>query len=350
MKIRTDEERRRRILAVWGGIWKSLACVAVGFGLWRGGLEGWRCFVWENPQLMLGPPAVTTDGHLTREQILAAADVVEGRNILTVDLGKARAALESLPQVERAEVIRTFPNTVAINVTERQPVAWVTAKKGDNPTTSARSFLIDARGIVLRSRSRESEASRLPVISGVETEDLVPGQRASRGEIIAALELLRLNADSTRFQIRGIDLAKACRLVASDQRRGQITFGVQRIEEQLGRLNQILDHIEPSHRELRTVNLVPERNVPVTFCEPEPEVAPPAPTLTPPPAPIAEAKPPKPEPVAKPEKVAPKPRAQTPVVKPKRAPAPPPAKPQPATRARKPSPPDHLRKPFSLDE
>jgi cell division protein FtsQ len=357
VKIRMDEERRRRIRAVWRLIWKSALCVALGFGLWWGGREGWRNFVWENPFFLVDPPTVTTDGSLTREQILSAADIVEGRNILTVELGKARAALESLPQVDRAEVSRTFPRSVAINVTERQPVAWVTAKKGDNPLTSARSFLIDSRGIILRKRTREFEAGRLPIISGVETGDLIPGQRANRSAIIAALELLSLNADNTRFQIRAIDLAKLCRLVVNDQRRGEITFGVQDIEEQLGRLNRILDLIEPSQREIRTVNLVPEQNVPVTFYEPEPVPPPPSQNVLPPaPGPVPEARPPKPESkLAKPEGVtkpatAPvKAREKQPVATARPDSPRSQTKSRPAPAPRKPSPKDPLRKPFSLD-
>lgn len=356
VKIRMDEERRRRIRAVWRLIWKSALCVALGFGLWWGGREGWRNFVWENPFFLVDPPTVTTDGSLTREQILSAADIVEGRNILTVELGKACAALESLPQVDRAEVSRTFPRSVAINVTERQPVAWVTAKKGDNPLTSARSFLIDSRGIILRKRTREFEAGRLPIISGVETGDLIPGQRANRSVIIAALELLSLNADNTRFQIRAIDLAKLCRLVVNDQRRGEITFGVQDIEEQLGRLNRILDFIEPSQREIRTVNLVPEQNVPVTFYEPEPVPPPPSQTVLPPaPGPVPEARPPKPESMAKPEgatkpATAPvKAREKQPVATARPDSPRSKTKSRPAPAPRKPSPKDPLRKPFSLD-
>ena len=358
VKIRTDEERRRRIFAAWSCLWKSVVLVVAGWGLWQGGREGWRCFVWENPHLLVEPPSVTTDGNLTRKNILEVAGIAEGRNILTVDLGKARAALESLPQVDRAEVFRTFPNIVTINVFERQPVAWVLAKRGDHPMRSASSLLIDARGIILRGRSHDSDSDPLPVISGVETGDLVPGQRAGRGEIIAALELLRLNADATRFRIRGIDLAKPCRLVVSDQRRGKITFGMQRIEEQFGRLNHILDHIEASQRELRTVNLVPEQNVAVTFYEAESEVAADVPTSAPPPparameapTPKPGAKSPKPEVVARPEKAALPPPQKTPVVKAERAPETPRAKPQAKSPARQPAPAERLRKRFTLDE
>lgn len=358
VKIRTDEERRRRIRAGWKFLGNVVVLVVVGWGLWEGGRRGWRRFVWENPHFLVEPPTVTTDGNLTRNNILEVAGIAEGRNILTVDLGKARTALESLPQVDRAEVDRTFPNIVTINVFERRPVAWVLAKRGDHPARSASSLLIDARGIILRGRAHGSDFDRLPVITGVETGDLVPGHRAARGEIIAALELLRLNADATRFQIRGIDLAKPCRLVVSDQRRGQITFGLQRIEEQFGRLNQILDHIETSQRELRTVNLVPEQNVPVTFYEaesevtadvPPPEPPPPARTVEPP-APKPGAKPAKSESVARPERAALPPPEKAPAVKSVRAPEPTRATPQPKSPPRQPAPADRLRKRFSLDE
>ena len=283
--IRVGKERERRFFAILGFIFKTVLLGAVVSVLWLGGKEAWRRLVWENPDCLVREPAVRTDGTLTREQILAAADIVDGRNILTVNLGRSRAALEKLPQVESAEVLRSFPNHVEINITERRPIAWVTLKKDEDPTTSERSFLIDARSIVLRSRVLLPEYCHLPVISGVETENLVCGQRVNTFEMLAALELVRLNADSTRFQARNIDLAKGYCLVVTDQRRAKITFSLERIDAQLARLNQLLDWIEPTHREIRTINLIPVRNVPVTFYPTEAES----------PAPAAEPPPPKPE-------------------------------------------------------
>ncbi len=273
VKIRVGKERERRFRVVSGFILKAILFAGIAAGIWIGGQEGWRHFVWENPDYFIRDPEVKTDGTLTREQILAAAEIVEGRNILTVDLGKSRAALEKLPQVEAAEVARTFPNRVAITISERRPIAWVTQRKDDDPVTSDRSFLIDARSIVLRSRVLLPEYYLLPVISGVETENLVPGQRVGTFDVQAALELVRLNADSTRFQARHIDLSKGYCLLLTDQRRAKITFGFDNIEGQLDRLNQLLDAIEKTGRELHTVNLIPVRNVPVTFYDPIAEAA-----------------------------------------------------------------------------
>ena len=273
VKLRVGKERERRFRAVAGFVFKTILIGALVAGVWLGGKEAWRRCVWENPDYFVSEPDVKTDGTLTREQILGAAEIVEGRNILTVDLGKSRAALEQLPQVESAEISRTFPNRVAIIITERRPIAWVILKKEEDPTTSDHAFLIDARGIVLRSRVLLPEYWHLPIISGVETENLVPGQRVNAFDIQAALELVRLNADSTRFQVRNIDLAKGYGLVVTDQRRSKITFAFDKIDAQLGRLNRLLDVIEPTRQEIQTVNLIPERNIPVTFYDPAQEAA-----------------------------------------------------------------------------
>ena len=344
VKIRVGKERERRFRAVAGFVCKSVLWIALAAGVWVGCKEGWRRWVWENPEYFVRDPEVKTDGTLTREQILSAAEIVEERNILTVDLGRSRAALEKLPQVESAEVQRTFPNHVAINITERRPIAWVTLKKEEDPTTSDHAFLIDARAIVLRSRVLLPEYYHLPVISGVETENLVPGQRVNAFDIQAALELVRLNADSTRFQVRNIDLAKGYCLVVTDQRRAKITFAFDKIDAQLGRLNRLLDVIEPTKQEIQTINLIPERNIPVTFFDPAAEVA----TDDAP-----DSASPKPEPKISAPKTAPKgivATGQKPSSAPKKTDAAPAKTKSPsASPAPKPSPVDHLKKRFDLN-
>lgn len=269
VKIRESKERSRRFNAITGFVCKVVLFGGLAAGLWFGGKEALRNYVWENPDYALREINVTTDGALTREQVLNAAGLAEGRNIFTVDLAEARSALEKMPQVESAVVQRLLPNRMAVTVTERRPIAWVAAKGDEDPSSSERSFLIDARGIVLRSRVLLPEYYHLPIISGFETENLVPGKRVPAWEMQAALELVRLNADNTRFQARNIDIAKGYCLNVTDQRRAKITFGLDGIEEQLLRLNLYLDRAAQERREIRTILLNVVRNTPVTFFEPE---------------------------------------------------------------------------------
>jgi len=298
VKLRASTERTRRAQAIFGFVFKTAFFLALAAGVWLGGKEALRRFLWENPDYFLHEINFTTDGALTREQALTAANISEGRNIFTVDLGKARAALEKMPQVESAVVQRILPNRITVTLTERRPIAWIAPRGVDDPTTSDRSFLIDARAIVLRTRVLLPEYYHLPVISGFETENLVAGRRVNDLEMQAALDLIRLNSDSTRFQAQNIDVSKGYCLTVTDQRHAKITFGLDRIDSQLSRLYRCLDRAAADKKELQTVNLIVERNVPVTFVEPEGETpAPEGVPVNPPKAtPAPEEKPtPKPE-------------------------------------------------------
>jgi cell division septal protein FtsQ len=273
VKLRASTERSRRFQAVCGFVFKTIFYVGLIAGIWFGGKEGLRRFVWENPDYFVHEINFATDGALTREQVLAKAEIAENRNIFTIDIGRTRAAIEQLPQVESAVVQRVFPSRINITVTERRPIAWVAAKGDEDPSASERSFLIDGRGIVLRSRVLLPEYFHLPVITGFETENLVPGKRVNVLEMQSALELIRLNAESTRFQIQNIDLAKGYCLVVTDQHHAKITFGLDRMDAQLARYYRCVERATKEHREIQTVNLVVERNVPVTFVDQEAEAS-----------------------------------------------------------------------------
>src|SRR5256885_604870 len=69
----------------------------------------------------------------------------------------------------------------------------------------------------------------------------------------------------TRFQIREIDVSKGYCLVVTDRNHSRVTFGFDNLDTQLQRLEQFLIYSEDAHRELATVNLLVQRNIPVTF-------------------------------------------------------------------------------------
>src|SRR6187401_2391460 len=75
VKLRESKERVRRYRAVSGFICKAVLLAAIVAGLWLGGKEALRRFVWENPDYFLREISFTTDGALTREQVLSAAGI-----------------------------------------------------------------------------------------------------------------------------------------------------------------------------------------------------------------------------------------------------------------------------------
>jgi hypothetical protein len=126
----------------------------------------------------------------------------------------------------------------------------------------------------MKPRKAQQDFFHLPIVSGVEIDNLVQGQKTTALELLAALELLRLNAGSDRWQIKSIDVRKRYCLVVTDRTHAEITFGLDGIDKQLSKLNRLLDHLEPQHREIQTVNLQVRWNTPVTFVEPDTEVPP----------------------------------------------------------------------------
>lgn len=272
VKIRASTERRRRLSAIFGMVFKVVLFSSIIIGGYIGGKEALRRFVWENPDYFIRDVKVSTDGTLTREQILKHAGIVEGTCIFYVELGKSKTAIEKMPQVDSAEVTRSLPNSLTVTVTERRPIAWLVSRADEDPTASEKSFLIDARGTVMKTKVKLEEYLHFPVISGVSIENLTDGERVTTTEMQAALELIQRTAESTKYQARHVDLSKGYCLVVTDHTRSKVTFGLDRIQEQLNRLHRYQERAAADMLEIQTVNLLVERNTPITFVPPpEPE-------------------------------------------------------------------------------
>lgn len=276
VKVRSHKatrHRNRRILVVVSKVALALAlCAGVGAGA-RIALQ--RLF-FENSDYQLSTIDVQTDGTLQREQVLKAANLREGVNIFRVNLARVHEDLQALPQVDDVQVVRRMPNEIDITITERKPIAWITAAKQlDDPFSADNAFLIDARGVLMKQKKLLPEYLGLPLITGCASESLEPGKTVGSFEAKAALELLRLSTRSfmqTRFQIREIDLSKGYCLIVSDKTHARVTFGFDNLEQQVMRLEQFLVWADDSKREIETVNLLVQRNVPVTFMKPASEV------------------------------------------------------------------------------
>jgi cell division protein FtsQ len=206
---------------------------------------------------------------LQRDQILKVAGLREGENIFGINLARVQERLQQLPQVNEVQVVRKMPGEIDIRLVERKPIAWITSEKQiSDPFTSEFAFLVDARGVLMKEKKLSPEYLGLPLITGCTSESLGAGKVVGSSEARAALELLSLSTRSfmqTRFQIREIDVSKGYCLLVSDKNHTRVTFGFDNLDMQLQRLEQFLVYSDDSKRELETVNLLVQRNIPVTF-------------------------------------------------------------------------------------
>ena len=83
----------------------------------------------DNPDYRLSKIDVQTDGTLQREQVLKVAELREGENIFSVNLGRVHDRLQQLPQVDEVQVVRKLPAEIDIQIIERRPIAWITSEK-----------------------------------------------------------------------------------------------------------------------------------------------------------------------------------------------------------------------------
>jgi len=271
VKVRSRRATQHRIRSAMGVLWKMALFVILCAAGYAGAREAVKRLVFENPDYHVQTIELQTDGTLQREQVLKAAGLQEGANIFSVNLANLRDRIQQLPQTDEVQVVRKLPGEIDIRVVERKPVAWITSEKEiSDPFTSDAAFLVDARGVLMKQKKLLPEYLGRPLILGCSSEALEAGKVVESSEAKTALELLRLSARSflqMRFQIREIDVSKGYCLLVTDKNHARVTFGFNDLETQLRRLEQFLTYCDDSKQELGTVNLLVQRNIPVTFAE-----------------------------------------------------------------------------------
>ena len=271
VKVRSRRATAHRVRRAMGAFSRVILIVGLLAAVCAGVREAARRLFFENPDYQLKTIELQTDGTLQREQVLKAADLHEGENIFKVNLARVYDCIQQLPQTDEVQVLRKLPREIDIRVMERKPVAWITSEREiSDPFVSDAAFLVDARGVLMKQKKLLPEYLGLPLILGCSSEPLEAGKVVESFEAKTALELLRLSTRSSlqmRFQIREIDVSKGYCLLVTDKNNARVTFGFNDLESQLRRLEHFLTYCDDSKQELGTVNLLVQRNIPVTFAE-----------------------------------------------------------------------------------
>src|SRR5262252_6616609 len=272
VKVRSRRATQHRIRNAMGVLWKGVLLVALCGAGYIGAREAARRLFFQNPDYQVKIIELETDGTLQREQLLKAAGLHEGANIFSVNLARVRDRIQQLPQADEVEVVRKLPSEIDIRIVERRPVAWITSETEiTDPFASDAAFLVGRRGVLMKQKKLLPEYLGLPLILGCTSESLEPGKVIESPEAQTALELLRLTERSllqTRFQIREIDISKSYYLLVTDKNHSRVRFALNDLEDQLRRLQVFLDYCDKTKQELETLNLVAQRNIPVTFTTP----------------------------------------------------------------------------------
>jgi cell division protein FtsQ len=263
----TGKRHRRRVLLRWG-LLALAVCVtltAAGIGTHLAVDSFLRHALYQNPRYALKQIVVEVKGSVPRKQVVQATRLVLGQNTMSVDLVEVEHNVEKLPYVAEAQVRRQLPDKIVVRITERMPIARIVSTRQD--IAMQESFYIDRDGVTIKLQPNEIPRN-LPEIVGDRLVDIEAGQRIDLPEIQAAvtlLKLIELTPLRTQFDIARIDMNRPLAMELQTRDGARIVFQLDNLPRQLDRLQQILDFANNRDRQLATVDLTPERNVPVRF-------------------------------------------------------------------------------------
>lgn len=178
---------RRQWLRRWL-VWRYAIASVLLVALTIGGI--WLVFV--SSVLTVKHIEVEGESQLTRERVLAAADVPTGAHLPQLDLAAIRTRVAGLAAVKRVDVSRDWPDGVLIRVTERHEVAVV--------EIGGQYQAMDSDGVLFKSYARPPAA--LPrVVAGA---DIGSDALSEAARVIASLPS-GLAAKVDHVGVRGVD-------------------------------------------------------------------------------------------------------------------------------------------------
>lgn len=169
------------------------------------------------PRFAVATIEVQGSRRLSQADIVSAAKILPGENLFRLNAEAVAARLLLLPEVKRADVIRSIPNRVTLVVEERVPFTLAQA---------GRLYWLAEDGVSLGPQ-RRAVSPRLPVIAGIRPEEARPGTNASeraRAAVSLIRAMLRTGSPLTR-EISEIDMS------GPD---GPVLFTVDGVEVRLG--------------------------------------------------------------------------------------------------------------------
>ncbi len=251
------------------------------FGLylfWRAGEWALDKFVYENSEFAIRRINVQTDGVIAPDQLRRWSGVKPGDNLMALDLGSVKRNLELVSTIGSVSVERVLPRTLEIRVTERQPVAQVDVPRaGPAGGIVVTVFQLDADGHVMQPLDPRlcvmplaQFRDQLPVITGLNLYQLEPGQRVESPPALAALQLLSAFNRSVMtglVNLRRVDVSSPDVIVATTEQGGEITFGLDNLDQQLQRWREIYDLGQRMNKAIASLDLAVSNNVPVRWME-----------------------------------------------------------------------------------
>jgi len=154
-RVHVSPTRRRTWRESWPAIVRAVASLAVVvLVLYRA-----STLALNSQALTVTRISVSGNSRMSKGEVLSLLDDLRGANMLTVSLDAWRDKLLASPWVADAAIRRQFPGTVAVTISERQPLGI--ARINDT------LYLLDQRGAIIDEYGPNYSELDLPIIDGL---------------------------------------------------------------------------------------------------------------------------------------------------------------------------------------
>src|SRR6185369_15970004 len=279
VRLRSSQVRAARARMAAIALCGLFAVTAGVFLAWRGSQWGLNALLYDNKAFAIQEIDVQTDGVIALDQLRRWTGVRMGQNLLALDLVGVRRNLELVSMIQTVSLEKVLPRTLRLRVVEREPLAQLSVPRPrPNGGFEMATFYMGADAYVIAPLSPYQCAplspnqpnDQLPLISGVNANEVQPGRRLESPQVRIALRLLQAFERSPMqalVDMKRIDVSATDVLVVNTGQGTELAFGLTDPDQQLRRWQAIFEAGQKMSKAIASLDLAVSNNIPVTWLE-----------------------------------------------------------------------------------
>jgi hypothetical protein len=225
----------------------------------------------ENKEFRLQSLRLTPNPAIDERDLVRIGGIDLNGSLFQCDPSEIESRLRARPELSSAAVRREFPGTLIVEVTARQPYAWIASRQhGIDARDPKGGLLVDRGGFAFSCpASMFPTAVALPVIVlGEGGEAPAPGEKVEHPEFQRLISLYQVACQEMPDAAEWIESLRQSRkwsleILTRDGTAAQ--FGLGDHPRQMSDFKEVLGHIRATGRQAASIELIPERNLPVAL-------------------------------------------------------------------------------------
>lgn len=139
---------------------------------------------------------VVGNKNISDQKIIEGSEIMRNESLFMLRSSKISSRLKKINWIESVKTVRDWPDTVILEINERQPIAYVETDKG--------SYLIDKKSFVVDKKINYQQNQHLAKVDGLTLENIKIGQHIKNRALDNALAAHRSLVEELNLDIYSI--------------------------------------------------------------------------------------------------------------------------------------------------